>query len=249
MALENLDVTENWESLEILTKAQLHAAMLSVETNQNTNNNGNFQQLGLDVFGSSYVFNNDGIQTETTPLVEHVAFQDEAATITAAWAFTNTVSFSAAFNSTSLMTSSGQYRARAYRVTTNQSVADNTATALSFAAETYDVGSLHDTGTNPSRFTIPSGGAGLYLFHAQATFAVDADGYRKIAVFVNGVEQAAQVAVAASAATQTVLQVMSGPLALSSGDYVEAYVHHTAGNALDIVLGQYTTYASLMKVW
>jgi len=37
-------------------------------------------------------------------------------------------------------------------------------TTLDFDGESVDTDGMHDTGTNPSRLTVPTGGAGLYLF-------------------------------------------------------------------------------------
>ena len=79
MALVNLDITENYAAFEILTEDQLNEAMQSIETFINTNIKLNFQQIAFDVFGNTYEYNNDGVQTVTPSLSEQIAFlnQDE----------------------------------------------------------------------------------------------------------------------------------------------------------------------------
>jgi hypothetical protein len=47
-----------------------------------------------------------------------------------------------------------------------QSIANNTMTAINLATEIYDTNGFHDNVTNNTRFTIPAGKAGTYLFFA-----------------------------------------------------------------------------------
>jgi hypothetical protein len=47
-----------------------------------------------------------------------------------------------------------------------QTLSNNTMTAIALATEIYDTDNFHSTSTNNSRFTIPSGKGGTYLFFA-----------------------------------------------------------------------------------
>lgn len=49
-----------------------------------------------------------------------------------------------------------------------QSIADGSTAAITFEAETFDVGGLHSTATDPDRVTIPTGSSGVYWVHFQA---------------------------------------------------------------------------------
>jgi hypothetical protein len=60
---------------------------------------------------------------------------------------------------------------RAYRFN-NLSIASGVWTAVPFdGGEAYDTDGFHDNVTNPSRFTIPTGGGGYYMFTAAGEFA------------------------------------------------------------------------------
>jgi hypothetical protein len=72
-----------------------------------------------------------------------------------------------------------QYRARAFR-TTNQSLANNTVTTITFDAESYDLGGFHSGGT----FTIPL--AGTYVIAGQLKFAAGVGTSRIISALLNG---------------------------------------------------------------
>jgi len=50
--------------------------------------------------------------------------------------------------------------------TSDVTITQNTATTVSWDAETFDTDAFHDNSTNPSRLTIPTGKAGKYLVHA-----------------------------------------------------------------------------------
>jgi hypothetical protein len=76
-------------------------------------------------------------------------------------------------------------RARVFR-STNQSISDSTATAITHDSERYDIGSLHSTSSNTSRLTVPAGGDGLWCVGGCAEFAANATGSRILDIWVNG---------------------------------------------------------------
>lgn len=123
-------------------------------------------------------------------------------------------------------------RAVAYHNTT-QSVNDSTAAPLSLNSEDVDTATMHDLVTNNSRITIATGCDGFYRVTAGTTFAADADGYREIAVRKNGTTLMVDAFRVPFAVVGTYEQITwSGDLVAT--DYVELYIVHTAGAALNI---------------
>jgi hypothetical protein len=115
-----------------------------------------------------------------------------------------------------------------------QSVNNDTETALTFDTEEFDVGALHDTGSNTSRITIPAGQGGLYLVIGAASFAADGDGLRQLFFAVNGAEVGFRHQDDTPSATNASRLVNTMLLNLAAADYVELFVRHTAGAALNI---------------
>lgn len=247
MAIPDLNITEDYAALEVLTQSQLNDAMTSIETYINTDVKPNFEQIGLDVFGASYEFNNDGVQTRTNPLVDDIPFLDDNETITGAWVFSNTVAFSEDVTMQSVVNLTGQYRAKGYRATSNQAIATATITPISLNAESYDVGSMHDNVSNNERLTIPADGTGLYIFSAQATFAASATGTRELYVYKNGSVLVQTINPSPVAGDQCVLTLNFHDVG-NGGDYYDARVGQDSGGSLDLVLGQGITYFSCVKV-
>lgn len=124
-------------------------------------------------------------------------------------------------------------RAKAYLSAATTSVPNATETTVSFDTEVYDVGNLHDVLTNPSRFTVPTGGDGLYLVIGQIAWAADADGIRSTRLYKNGTSLEGQQDVAAGTVALSRTQVLA-VVSLLAAEYVEMKAYHTAGGALDL---------------
>lgn len=52
-----------------------------------------------------------------------------------------------------------------------QVLASGAYASITFDTEAINVGPFHSTGTNPARFTVPTGGDGMYIFSASAAWA------------------------------------------------------------------------------
>lgn len=130
----------------------------------------------------------------------------------------------------------------------DQTTANFTAafTALTWNTETYDVGGWHDTGSNTSRLTVPSG-----VTHVKLTGAVGISEITGVtssvylAVFKNGDTAAATRAINLPVVGPLVmsggdyqLSLASGPLAVSSGDYFELYILVTSDTSVTVTAGQ-----------
>lgn len=138
-------------------------------------------------------------------------------------------------------------RAKAYLSAATTAVANNTETAIDWTAEAFDVGNLHDLVTNPSRFTVPTGGDGVYAILAQAKWASDADGIRSVRVYVNGALVAQDDCAAGT--TDFVYNQAKAYHPLVAGDYVEVKVLHTGGAALNLEgSAENETFALLLRL-
>ena len=121
---------------------------------------------------------------------------------------------------------------------TQQTISNNTATALNMAAEYFDTNSFHDNSTNNTRLTVPSGKAGKYFIRANAEWASNGTGQRQFRFYKNGALLAftQQPAVSGSYGMQ-----LNYVFDLAAADYVEWYVLQTSGGNLDIYFSQDAT--------
>ena len=125
-----------------------------------------------------------------------------------------------------------QPRAGAYH-TALQSLATSTETPITFNTEDFDVGALHDVSTNPTRFTVPAGGAGVYLLTGSITYATAASTVTRAWWKKNGTTHVAGgVSGLTSAASSTSLCV-TALVTLAAADYVELIGFQSTGGALN----------------
>lgn len=123
---------------------------------------------------------------------------------------------------------------------TDTSVPNSTWTALPFNTEAFDTGALHDTVTNPERFTAPR--TGYYLLNGIAQFAANSGGLRELALFKNGSLEVYLQSVTASSATDQPVIGSATIVHLAAGDYVTLNAYQSTGAALN-VLAAGTTFA------
>lgn len=122
--------------------------------------------------------------------------------------------------------------ASAYK-STNQSLSNNTNTAVTFDTENYDTDSFHSNVTNNTRFTIPSGKAGKYLITGTMSFASDTTGYREVMLYKNGAISnflAKNYPVQTSGTNVNFNVVVN----LAVNDYIEIYVIQTSGTTMNL---------------
>lgn len=242
-----LNATENYASLTVLTQAELNEMVASIEDYINDKIRLNLIQLAKDCFTDAYVFNDDGVQSVTTPLVSAAAFLSEDEIITGDWTFSGEVAFQDEVSSTSTFSSTGQDAVAIYN-TADQSIGDSAITALTFDTEVYDRTTMHDTGTNTNRITIPAGAAGIYLFTGQATFAANATGVRKLMLYENGSKIAEVKECNPDGTEQTVLRI-SEQVSAAALAYYELRVYQSSGGALDAKAGEKITNFKAIRMW
>lgn len=122
------------------------------------------------------------------------------------------------------------------RKSANQSINNNTLTLVTFPAEDYDVGGWHDTVTNNSRVTVPSG-ISLVRVYGGIQWQGNGDGDRYGVLLKNGVPAQGcpgQSWAASASINRSRHGFISPPLAVTAGDYFELEGWHNRGSALNI---------------
>ena len=112
----------------------------------------------------------------------------------------------------------------------DQSIANNTITALSFNQEIADNDSMHSLLSNTSRVTVNT--AGVYALTASVQFAGNTSGVRTVSIVMNGSD---------TLVTQDAENLGVNPIKLNVAtlyyldvnDYVEVRVRQDSGGALD----------------
>lgn len=118
-------------------------------------------------------------------------------------------------------------------------------TTLNFDTEESDTDAYHDTATNNSRLTVPSGLDGHYLIVAETAYVANATGQRRAQINRNGSRIALNVNDAAASGQSSVIATTVRLLAAT--DYVESAGQQNSGGNLDTVSGQVET--KLMALW
>ena len=121
-----------------------------------------------------------------------------------------------------------------------------TRTVVPFAAETFDIvqsgdSPSHDTSTNNSRIYVRT--PGKYEINGQLQIVQNTAGYRAVQVRLNsagsatGGTQLILNVEDASAAALVSMQIPAVEVALTAGDYVEAFAQQNSGTALNTIVG------------
>lgn len=245
--IPDIVLTEDYQAFKILRFVHLNNLATSIEEAFRNYSSNNLDQIAADIFGE-YDYNNDGLPSREVPLFDEVALKTEVQSIVAAWTFESKITFEDTVTFESIVSASGQPRVRTYLNTTSQSIADSSEVSILFNADDYDIGSLHDTGINPSRITIGTGNSGAYQFEGQVTFAANATGLRKLLLYKNGSKVAEVKEFSPNASEETVLNI-SFQNQVSAGDYYELKAYQSSGGSLNVVFGQFKTFLCAMKVW
>jgi hypothetical protein len=116
----------------------------------------------------------------------------------------------------------------------NQSLANDTATALTFNEEEFDTDGFHSTSVDTSRITIPSGKAGKYLFLVVISWASNSSGERSVYFNKNGSIVARGVRSPTLSGNPCVIQSFA-ILDLVANDYIDAIAYQTSGGSLNVL--------------
>lgn len=117
-----------------------------------------------------------------------------------------------------------------------QSISNNTWTSLQYAAEAFDTAGYHDTATNNTRLTVPTGGDGLARILANVGFeSLTDENTRGCRVLKNGTDVLAETRWGrACSADQHGIAVETIDSA-AAGDYYEIQAFHLRGSAANTV--------------
>lgn len=118
------------------------------------------------------------------------------------------------------------YVGMSVRHSANQNITTSTDTALAFDTELFDSNAFHDTVTNNSRGTVPTGKGGKYLVTANVYWDTNTSGSRVIKFKVNGTDEHCRTVHTAHAFNQ---KAISWVLDLAAGDYVQVIVWQDSG--------------------
>jgi len=110
---------------------------------------------------------------------------------------------------------------------------DATTLTVNFNTETFDVDGYHDTSTNTSRITIPSGKTGYFLISYNLRFNNNATGYRNVNLLRNGSNIKSFAIQAVSSGSATSLGSTQIVYA-TTGDYFQVQAFQNSGGNLDL---------------
>ena len=133
--------------------------------------------------------------------------------------------------------------AKAYNASA-QSTSHNTWTALNLTSEWWDTDSFHDTVTNNTRMTIPTGLGGRYLLYGYFLFTAGGTGTRYGAFFKNGSQNYVHPCVVSG--SDGPFCQLTTTLDLVAGDYIELRAYQASGGALNT--GSTSGYEATLQV-
>lgn len=116
------------------------------------------------------------------------------------------------------------------RQSSNQTIANNTTTTLSWDTTDFDTGSFYSAGT-PDRLTIPSDG--IYRVTANVAWTHNTTGIRSAYVKVNGGNDVLVDSCDPETNGATYIN-MTGIQKFNAGDYIQFSVYQTSGSGLTL---------------
>lgn len=121
-----------------------------------------------------------------------------------------------------------------------QAITSGVWTLLSFNQERFDTDAMHSTVTNPSRFTVPTGGAGLYLIGASVQIAATGARTTGVQLLVNGSSMARDVRSVSGTPAQAIVHCMECLVSLNVGDYFEVHAYCDDGSGSAVVASNWS---------
>lgn len=115
----------------------------------------------------------------------------------------------------------------------DQTLTNNTLTALTFNTEYFDTDAFHSTSTNTSRFTVPSGKAGKYHINGFIWWSATSTGVRNAEVYKNGsaISYGSQIGAVTTTAISNTLSYITD---LAEGDYIEIFGYQNSGGNANV---------------
>jgi len=120
---------------------------------------------------------------------------------------------------------------RAY-ASNDQTVANSTDVIIAFNSENFDTNAFHDTATNNSRMTIPTGYAGKYQVFANLAYSGNTSSNRVVQILKNGsvVAESYSGTSTSNAFTCSINLIMD----LAVADYIQVRTNQGSGSSLTV---------------
>ena len=110
-------------------------------------------------------------------------------------------------------------------------------TAITLNSERFDNAAIHDTGSNTSRLTVPSGAGGKYIMGCGGSWAASAGGnYRQTRIELNAAATNIGIDTRDGSAGHLSESAWCTVYALAAADYVELYARQDSGGALNFIV-------------
>lgn len=132
------------------------------------------------------------------------------------------------------------YKARAYRTTSTQSVSSATSTKILLNAESYDPSSSFDAVTN-NRFVAPV--TGYYSVNLSLQVNIEDQKVLQLMLFKNGAELTRSNII--SSGTNDFIPNLSDIVFLTVSDYLEMYFEHNGSGAKIVAVGENVTFMAV----
>ena len=114
----------------------------------------------------------------------------------------------------------------------DQTISNDTTTAIAWTSEDFDTHAVHDTATNNSRLTAPI--AGIYEVSGIGRFQTNGTGSRVFRIRLNGTSTIASQEFAGNASIE-LASCLTTLVQLAAGGYVEFDVYQNSGGNLDFL--------------
>lgn len=132
--------------------------------------------------------------------------------------------------------------------TATQSIANDSWTNITFTTEIVDRSNGHSTSVNTSRYTVPSGEAGIYEARGVVVFNNSSAGTGRDARWaVNGTPVAGSVIIAQQVSGNVTSILTEVTEALAVGDYLQLQGYHAIGSTLDTFINSDTSSSAAVK--
>ena len=146
----------------------------------------------------------------------------------------------------------GAFRGVKAYLSSNNAIDTATATTPTVWTESYDVGTLHDAGSNTDRFTF--GVVGYYEISISQEWEADAAGYREMSVIYRDNSASSDTTVLRDRilAPSTQATAISGSKTIvyvdDANDYVTVSLYQTSGASLNAITGVASTFILVTRV-
>jgi len=119
----------------------------------------------------------------------------------------------------------------------NHTLSDSTFTVLTFDTEAYDTDTIHDTVTNSSRLTVPSGVTKVRVT-GMVSWSANATGIRYSYIYINNSPSytgRGAIHQDGSSTSQLDQAISTAIVEVTSGDYFELFSYQSSGGNLDVL--------------